>query len=408
MTKPPIPTDEIQRLAALERYDVIDTPAEAAFERTARLAARLFEAPIAMVTFIDRDRQWFKACVGTDLRENTRALSFCSHTILDDEIMVVPNALEDERFHDNPVVIGLGIRFYAGVPLRSLDGRNVGTLCIYDVRPRPTLSAAQRETLTDLAAIVIDDLEARLIARRALDSERELAERLVQLEALNAAQRRFVADASHELRTPLTLIQGNIELVQRHPNLDLTERTLALNEAVRGTERLGRLVTDLLHLARNDVAATEDRSSLDFAQLVRTSVDRSRPLATHHALGARFESTGRVLGHPDRLEQLVLILIDNACKYTPAPGRIEVLTRDVEGELELSVQDSGVGIDSHELGRVFERLYRSRGARAGDSGGTGLGLPIARAIAESHGGRIWLESEPGRGTRAVVRLPREP
>ncbi len=414
MVEPGIPDNEAQRLASLERYAVMDTPSEVAFERMVRLVARIFEVPVAMVTFIERDRQWFKACIGTDLRENTRALSFCSYTILTDAVMVVPDALLDERFRDNPIVLGLGVRFYAGAPLRTSDGHNIGTLCIYDFKPRPDLTPAQRETITDLAASVIDDLEARLTAQRATQAEqalavvnRELEGRLEQLQALNTAQQRFVADASHELRTPLTLIQGNIEVVLRHPDLDITERALALTEAARGAERLGRLVSDMLHLVRNDVPQSQTHDSLDFAQLVRSSLEESRPLAHDHVLTSSIESTGSIVGHADRIRQLVMILIDNACKYTPAAGRVNVVTVNHEDEIELRVEDTGVGIGEHDLERVFERFYRSKVSRTDDSSGTGLGLPIARAIAESHGGRIWMESVPGHGSRAIVRLPRE-
>jgi signal transduction histidine kinase len=414
MVEPAIPDTEAQRLASLERYAVMDTPNEVAFERMVRLVARIFEVPVAMVTFIGRDRQWFKACIGTDLRENTRALSFCSYTILTDGVMVVPDALEDVRFRDNPIVLGLGVRFYAGAPLRTSDGHNIGTLCIYDFKPRPDLTPAQRETITELAASVIDDLEARLTAERATKAERalaavnrELSERLEQLNSINAAQLRFVEDVSHELRTPFTLIQGNIELVLRYPDLDIPERTHALTEATQATERLGRLVSDMLHLVRNNVRQPDTHARLDFAQLMRSSLEQSRPLAHAHVLTSSIESTGFLVGHADRLRQLVTILIDNACKYTPVSGRVNVVAVDHEDEIELRVEDTGVGIGEHELELVFDRFYRSKAASSDDTSGTGLGLPIARAIAQSHGGRIWMESSPGHGSRAIVRLPRE-
>ena len=123
MVEPTIPVNEVQRLAALERYSILNTPAEASFDRVVRIVARVFAVPIAMITFIEKDRQWFKACFSTDLRENTRALSFCSHTILSDRVMVVPDALLDERFRNNPVVLNMGLRFYAGAPLRTVDGK---------------------------------------------------------------------------------------------------------------------------------------------------------------------------------------------------------------------------------------------------------------------------------------------
>jgi signal transduction histidine kinase len=413
MVEPSIPVNEAQRLATLERYSILDTPPEVAFDRMARIVARIFAAPIAMVTFIEKDRQWFKACFGTDLRENTRALSFCSQTILTDEVMVVPDAILDERFRDNPVALDMGLRFYAGAPLRTVDGRNIGTLCIYDLKPRAGLSSEQRETLVDLAAMVVDDLESRLTAQRAARTElqlakvnQELAKRLEQVNDLNASQQRFVADASHELRAPLTLIQGNIELILAHPELEVSEREIALTEAKNEAERLGRLVTDMLHLVRNGADQTLDHNNLDFEKIVRLCLEESRPLAHAHTLTVDLESKAHVIGQADRIKQLVLILLGNALKYTPPPGCITVTTTDLEHEVELTVEDTGIGVAEQELERVFERFYRTGVARNQFADGTGLGLPIARSIVEAHGGSIWMESVIGQGSRVIVRLPR--
>jgi signal transduction histidine kinase len=413
MVEPLIPVNEAQRLAALERYSILDTPPEAAFDRMARIVARIFAAPIAMVTFIERDQQWFKACFGTDLRENTRALSFCSHTILTNGVMVVPDALLDDRFRDNPVALGMGLRFYAGAPLRTVDGRNIGTLCIYDLKPRAGLSGEERETLIDLAASVVDDLESRLTAQRAARAElqlakvnRELAERLEQVNDLNASQQRFVADASHELRAPLTLIQGNIELILAHPELEVSEREIALTEAKNEAERLGRLVMDMLHLVRNGADQTQDHINLDFEKIVRLCLEESRLLAHAHTLKVNLESQGHVIGQADRIKQLVLILLGNALKYTPPSGCVTITTTDLEHEVELKVEDTGIGVAEQELERVFERFYRTGVARNQFADGTGLGLPIARSIVEAHGGSIWMESVIGQGSRVIVRLPR--
>jgi signal transduction histidine kinase len=415
MVEPSIPVNEAQRLATLERYSILDTPPEVAFDRMARIVARIFAAPIAMVTFIEKDRQWFKACFGTDLRENTRALSFCSQTILTDEVMVVPDAILDERFRDNPVALDMGLRFYAGAPLRTVDGRNIGTLCIYDLKPRAGLSGEERETLMDLAASVVDDLESRLTAQRAARAElqlakvnQELAEHLEQVKDLNAAQQRFAADASHELRAPLTLIQGNIDLILAHPELEANEREIALVEAKHEAERLGRLVTDMLHLVRNGADRTQDHVNLDFSHIVRLCLEESRSLAHAHDLRFNLESKGHVIGQPDRIKQLVLILLGNALKYTPPSGGVTVTTTDLEHEVELKVEDTGIGVAEQELERVFERFYRTGVARNQFADGTGLGLSIARSIVEAHGGSIWMESVLNQGSRVMVRLPRTP
>jgi diguanylate cyclase len=160
-----LPVNEADRLRALERYQVLDTPREESFDRLARMAARVFGVPMALVSLVDQSRQWWKACVGLDGSGTGRDEAFCAHAILSTEPLIVGDALEDPRFRDNPLVTGAPhIRFYAGAPLTSPDGFNLGTICIIDSRPRQ-LTPDQRATLVDLAQVVLDELELRLAAR---------------------------------------------------------------------------------------------------------------------------------------------------------------------------------------------------------------------------------------------------
>ncbi|HEX9890432.1 MAG TPA: GAF domain-containing protein [Actinomycetota bacterium] len=168
-----VPKDEAERLAALQRYGVLDTPPEDSFDRLTRLATRIFDVPIALVSLVDQDRQWFKSCTGLDVAETPRWTAFCSQAILSDDVTVVPDATLDPRFADSPLVTEMGIRFYAGAPLRSPDGHNLGTLCIKDRVPRD-LSAEQRDMLRDLAAVVVDEMELRLALNRLAGSNQEL------------------------------------------------------------------------------------------------------------------------------------------------------------------------------------------------------------------------------------------
>jgi len=141
----PKPLDDEYRLDALNSYAVLDTPPEPAFDRVTRSAASLFDVPIAVVSLVDRDRQWFKSCVGLDASETPRGTAFCAHAIMRDSVMVVPDASADPRFADNPLVTGPpGIKFYAGAPLVTAEGFRLGTLCIIDTKPRTMLSAEQQ------------------------------------------------------------------------------------------------------------------------------------------------------------------------------------------------------------------------------------------------------------------------
>jgi len=172
-----IPSDEADRLAAVRRYDVLDTPPDGAFERITALAARLFDVPISIVSIVDTDRIWFKSHHGLDVDEIGREPGLCASAILHSEPHLVTDAAIDPRTLVNPLVASeFGLRFYAGVPLTTHDGYNLGTLCVIDRHPRAT-TAAELETLSDLASLVMDELELRLSARRSVSLEAELRHR---------------------------------------------------------------------------------------------------------------------------------------------------------------------------------------------------------------------------------------
>jgi diguanylate cyclase (GGDEF)-like protein len=160
LEQPGIPLNETVRLASLKSLNVLDTPAEERFDRVTRMARRMFRVPIALVSIVDEDRQWFKSAQGLDACQTPRNVSFCGHAILGDDIFLIPDALADQRFADNPLVTGAPhVRFYAGCPLRAPDGNKVGTLCIIDHEPRE-FDQEDGLALRDLAAMIEDELTA--------------------------------------------------------------------------------------------------------------------------------------------------------------------------------------------------------------------------------------------------------
>jgi len=163
LKKPAIPQDEQVRLNMLRSLDVLDTQPDERFDRLTRMAKRMFGVPIALVSLVDENRQWFKSCIGLGVSETSRDISFCGHAILSDGVFVIPNTLEDKRFADNPLVLGdPHIRFYAGCPL-ILNGLKLGTLCIIDKQPR-SFDQEDIEALQDLAAMVERELAALQLA----------------------------------------------------------------------------------------------------------------------------------------------------------------------------------------------------------------------------------------------------
>ena len=264
ITAPP-PPNEKERLRALQSYEILDTEPEAAFDDLTELASQLCGAPVALVSLLDAHRQWFKSHHGLDASETPRDLAFCAHAILKPGPLVVPDALADERFRDNPLVTGEPrVRAYAGVPLVDPDGHALGTLCVIDHAPR-TFTPEALEVLQRLGRQVV----AQLQLRRALRHARESAE----------TQSRFLANMSHEIRTPLNGVIGltglllDTHLATQQRELvatvrDCGEHLLALVDDILDYSKLeaGKLVLestafDLKALAERALAMVESASS---------------------------------------------------------------------------------------------------------------------------------------------------
>jgi len=217
-------------------------------------------------------------------------------------------------------------------------------------------------------------------------------------------QRRFVDDASHELRTPLTIMRGNLELVARDPNMAPEDRVAALRDAIEEAERMSRLVDDLLALARVDAGMALPDTDIELGRLVRDVADGARPVAGARLISVTIGSDGtRVRGSEPLIRRLLENLTDNAIKYTSPTGSISISLAEEGPDAILTVADDGIGMSPEDLRHAFDRFWRSDWSR--ERPGSGLGLSIAKAVAEAHGGGIDATSEPGAGSTFTVRLP---
>jgi len=221
-------------------------------------------------------------------------------------------------------------------------------------------------------------------------------------------QQTFVADASHELRTPLTVIQANLELLFRHPQRTIEEESLKINTALTETKRMTKLVGELLTLARSGSGEHNfSFESFQFDQMINEVAEQFQWLAQakNIELNIRMDEKINLMGDPDRLRQLIIILLDNAVKYTPAYGQITLSCRLNKQRLEVVVEDTGMGITEEDLPHIFDRFYRSDKSRSRAEGGAGLGLSIAQWIIEGHSGAIRAESKPAKGTKFYFQVP---
>ncbi|MGN6379012.1 MAG: sensor histidine kinase [Gaiellales bacterium] len=284
-----------------------------------------------------------------------------------------------------------------------------GPLRVYSLRIGDSTEVAQVARSLEPAEEALDNLLAVLL----IGSAGALVVAAVggwflagkSLEPLRVAfdrQHAFVADASHELRTPLAVIRANAEFLQQgQPD------SVEIADIVSETDRLSALVDALLALARGEAGDRLQRDLFDLGSVVEGSVDSMHPLAEERGvtLSVGTERGVHVQGDREQLRQLIVILVDNALRYTPAGGTVEVDVVRSANQAMVSVRDTGIGIEQAALRRVFDRFYRADEARNRDSGGAGLGLSIARQLVEEHGGRITVESAPGEGSTFTVTLP---
>jgi two-component sensor histidine kinase len=196
---------EVQRLAAVRRYDILDTPPDWALDRITAIAARLLNVPIVIVSIVDHDRIWFKSRHGVDVLQVDRAPGLCASCVLQDDPWIVSDAKTDVRALANPLVVGAaGIQFYLGIPLKTHDGFNLGTLCVLDTTPR-TPSETDVAQLGDLAAMVMDELELRLAARKAIDNYQE---ELVRRELREDHIKGLMRELAHRSKNLMSVVQA--------------------------------------------------------------------------------------------------------------------------------------------------------------------------------------------------------
>jgi two-component system, OmpR family, sensor kinase len=276
---------------------------------------------------------------------------------------------------------------------------------------RRALAPVADVTDTARAIALSGDLGARVEHPGTPDEVGELAlafnEMLAALEASHLALQRFLGDASHQLRTPLTVIRANLDLATR-PGLDATERSAILSDARDEAERMGRLIADLLSLARAESGARLTFQPVELDALLVDCVRRERQAATHVRMSVAAVQPVVVEGDADRLRELFGIVLDNAARYTPAGGRVTARLVVRDATAVVTIDDTGIGIDAEDAAHLFERLYRGREARALRPSGTGLGLAIARWIADAHGAAISLSPLPEGGTRVEIAIPARP
>jgi len=318
--------------------------------------------------------------------------------------------LSPDRLKDSPRTVKLGDQFFrvlrvepAALAMANSNGQTY--VIAYQVMLRNI--SAEIGMLNRLAYILLfGGLVGLLVA---VGAGYYLANRaLVPIRQSMERQQQFVSDASHELRTPLAVMQAHAELMLRHPDHTIEEDSQHVSTVLQEARRMSKLVGGLLTLARSDVGQLElDRKPVRLDRVAQDSVEKMQMLAEvkNLIIQTEIEAPVQMEADEDRLHQLLVIVLDNAVKYTPEGGLIRVVCRKLAHTAYVEIEDTGIGIAPDQLPRVFDRFYRSDKARTRQEGGTGLGLAIAQWIVERHGGRIRIESRLSVGTQVYISLP---
>lgn len=420
MSEVPLQPDEVTRLSRLAEYQILDSSPETLYDRIVRLACLTMNTPMAAVGLLDARHIWLKASVGIDATSIPRKGAFCTHLLGRTEPLIISDTHADPTLRDNPMVcLAPYVRYYVGVPLVTADGVHVGSLCTMDRLPRPAPAQSQIDTLRELAALAMDEMELRRVREGSAELLQVAPRPASRAEGMHrnllaayAAKSEFLSSLSHELRTPLNAIVGYAGLIA---SSDDSPRVTAdhAGEIIGAARHMLALVNDILEYSRLEAG----NMSIGWRRVVvRPIVD-----AALHMVAVFATSRGIILvpdiawpdavvrGDPVRLKQVLLNLLTNAIKFTPRGGHVTVrLARGADDQVEISVADTGIGIAEADIPKTltpFGQIVPKEGAQ---TEGTGLGLPIAKALIERQGGTLSLESQLGLGTTARIFLPSLP
>ena len=390
--------NEEQRLKTLEDYRILDTGAELEFDALTEIASELCDTPMALISLVDRNRQWFKSKVGVNLTETPRDLAFCAHAILKDEIMVVEDALLDTRFFDHPLVTGgPRIRFYAGAPLRAENGAALGTICVIDTRPR-TFTDEKRRSLSNLARLAITQLELR---KKNRDLDSALTEVAAGRESLlhsskMSALGELAGGIAHEINNPLTIILGYSSRLRTLIPASGEKVESALCGISKNVMRISAIVKGLQRFSREE--ATDAVYDTDLRGVVEDSLELCRECFQMASIEVQVEMPEHpvmVSCKPGQISQILVNLLNNArdaLKEKEGPRKVTLcLTSGLSGPA-LTVEDNGPGVPLEIQSKIFEPFFTTKGPGKG----TGIGLGISKNLAEGNHAELGLR--PGHGS----------
>ncbi|WP_035336873.1 GAF domain-containing sensor histidine kinase [Dokdonia sp. PRO95] len=389
MIAPQKPTNEKKRLEVLKSYNLLDTLPEDAYDTITELASHICNTPISLVTLLDADRNFLKSRRGIDIAESPRDISFCGHAILTEEpVFIVEDARLDERFQDNPLVKDFKAIFYAGVPLRTSDGYALGTLCVYDHKPR-TLSLEEQDALRGLAKQTVLLFEARKRNIELKEAQNETTQRNDRLED-------FARLVAHDLKSPLASIEGLLNLLKEDYLEDNDEEFgTYIKHLDTSAKSMRDYIDGLLEYYKADtLLATKEDTTL--FTLVKDVADLHK--SSNVAIKIE-EDLKLVAVSAIAIDQILSNLVDNATKYNDKEKpTIQISGKESIEYYTISLKDNGTGIPEDKQEIIFD-LFKTTGTKDRNGRqGSGMGLATVRKLVEGLGGTISVSSVVGEGS----------
>ena len=399
---------EYARLLELQNFGILDTPHEERFDKITRMAAYLFEKDTALISLVDAERQWFKSIRGdfVQVSETPREISICTHTIEQDDVFEITDALLDDRFRTYPAV-EKGLRYYAGMPLKTKNGYNVGTLCLLDTRPSK-LSPGQKQILRDLASLVVEQMEVtklnysinNLVSR--LDEQEQLLINKAKMQSVGE----LADDICHQVSNPLSIINGHVMILKGKLNsIDLQNKNEVFKELEIIDSTLTRVseIMKALRLYSNNTKPIEGK--IKFSEVIRDlEILTSRKIENLGIdLKLNIKSNAKVLADKSELTHILLNVLTNSidalADEDKETKRIEIDLKDNGDMVSLTISDNGPGIPTAIRQSIFKPFFTTKKRNFG------LGLSMTKTYLEERKGEITLK-KPNELTSFEISLPK--
>lgn len=386
---PEITLQEQERLKALKSLNILDTKQEKEYDELTVLASYICDTPVAFISLVDKDRQWFKSKVGIETKETKRSESFCTHAINQPErIFEVEDTTKHELFKDNMFVVEKGVRFYAGAPLIHDNGYALGTICVVDFEPR-SLSEQQKIALKNLSNQVVKLLELRARNEHLREVQRNLREK-------NEHLKNFAGVVSHDMKMPLSNIIVTIDILKSKYKNALDEAGFDyLNNLKQSAFKMSDYITNILmHYKSDEITEKQPKETVDVHELLENIIEL---LDVNDNCDINLPKENKeIICNKTALEQIMLNLIGNSLKYNDKEKIVvDIDLTETEDCYIFIVTDNGIGIPEEKQKDIFKLFSTVADRDRKGQKGNGIGLSTVRKLIHNLGGKINIDSKEG-------------